>query len=119
LTIYPASGGIFFIKKCDIFAFWVLMSMGIYFIMMKDFDELEQLFERYNYRQMDKQQLYELIKMPLFDRKVFEHFFMYKVTPAGARFQTLAGRILIKPVPPTLQISTISYHIPCFHDAKT
>jgi len=55
------------------------MSMGIYFIMMKDFDELEQLFERYNYRQMDKQQLYELIKMPLFDRKVFEHFFMYEV----------------------------------------
>lgn len=47
--------------------------------MMKTFDELEQLYERYNYRQMDNQQLYDLIKLLLNDRKVFEHFHMYEV----------------------------------------
>ena len=52
---------------------------------MKSYDELEQLYEGYNYQRMDKQQLYELIKLLLNDRKVFEHFFMYEVTPAGAR----------------------------------
>ena len=86
---------------------------------MKSYDELEKLYEGYNYQRMDKQQLYGLIKLLLNDRKVFEHFFMYEVTPAGARFQTLAGRILIKPVPPTLQISAISYPIPCFQNPKT
>lgn len=46
---------------------------------MKSFDELEQLYERYNYKQMDEQELYELIKLLLTDQKVFEHFFMYQV----------------------------------------
>jgi hypothetical protein len=78
---------------------------------MKSYDELEQPCEGYNYQRMDKQQLHGLIKLLLNDRKVFEHFFMYEVIPAGARFQTLAGRILIKPVPPTLQISNISYQL--------
>jgi hypothetical protein len=48
--------------------------------MMKNFDELEQLYERYNYKRMNKQQLYELIKLLLNDRNIFEHFFMYEVT---------------------------------------
>lgn len=46
---------------------------------MKSFDELEQLYERYNYKQMEKQELYDLIELLLTDKKVFEHFFMYEV----------------------------------------
>jgi len=46
---------------------------------MATFDELENLYERYNYKQMDKDELYALIKQLLNERDVFEHFFMYEV----------------------------------------
>ena len=50
---------------------------------MKSFDELEELYERYNYRQMDSNELYDLIEQLLADRQVFEHFFMYAVAKEG------------------------------------
>lgn len=57
----------------------VLISRTLFFLTIKSFDELEQLYERYNYKQMDTQELYQLIHLLLTDKSVFEHFFMYEV----------------------------------------
>lgn len=46
---------------------------------MNRFDELEALYELYNFKQMDKGELYDLISKLLTDREVFEHFFLYEV----------------------------------------
>jgi len=46
---------------------------------MKNLKELEELYEKYNYKQMDKEELYDLVKTLLLDRKVFAHFYLYEV----------------------------------------
>jgi hypothetical protein len=46
---------------------------------MTTFEELEALYEKYNYKQMDNDELYALIKRLLNEKDVYEHFFMYEV----------------------------------------
>jgi len=46
---------------------------------MAKLKDLEALYERYNYKQMDKEELYKLISRLLTDREVFAHFYLYEV----------------------------------------
>jgi len=45
---------------------------------MSSFDELENLYERYNYNQMDLQELRELVRRLCTDREVLMHFMIYE-----------------------------------------
>ena len=46
---------------------------------MSKFKELEDLYERYNYKQMDQEDLYALVKQLLTDREILAHFFLNEV----------------------------------------
>jgi len=46
---------------------------------MSRFKELEDLYEQYNYKKMNQEQLYDLVKLLLTDREVFAHFYLYEV----------------------------------------
>jgi len=46
---------------------------------MAKLKDLEALYERYNYKQMDKEELYDLISKLLNDRDIFAHFYLYEV----------------------------------------
>jgi len=46
---------------------------------MAKLKDLEALYERYNYKQKDKEELYDLINKLLTDREVFAHFYLYEV----------------------------------------
>ena len=45
---------------------------------MPSFDELENLYERYNYNQMNQQELRELVRQLCTDREVLMHFMLYE-----------------------------------------
>ena len=42
-------------------------------------NEFEDLYERYNYKKMDKDELYDLVRKILTDKEIFAHFYLYEV----------------------------------------
>ena len=46
---------------------------------MDRFKELEELYERYNYKKMSKHELYQLVQTLLTDMEALIHFYWYEV----------------------------------------
>jgi hypothetical protein len=65
--------------KCRISQFLGLIIADLYPQTMRRFRELEDLYERYNYKMMDQEELNALVKQLLTDREIFAQFFLYEV----------------------------------------